>query len=121
MSKFMHHYFFIEEFLPWGCRLARDNIYLPRTPDELAAVENVYSGKGLPGCAGSVDCVHVQWDRCPSAFKGECHGKAGTPTLALEVVVAHDRQIQPVSAYNPGAQNNKTIAQNNEAIAELRR
>ena len=121
VSKFMHCCFFIEDSLPWGCCLARDNIYLPRTPDKLAAVENMYRGKGLPGRVGSVDCVHVQWDRCPSGFKGECHGKAGTPTLAFEVVVAHDQRIQLVSAYNPRAQNNKTIAQNDEAIAELRR
>ena len=121
VSEFTHCYFFLEEFLPWGCRLACNNIYLPRTPNKLTAVENKYRRKGLPGCVGSVDCVHVQWDRCPSGFKGECHGKAGTPTLAFEVVVAHDRRIQSVSTYNPGAQNDKTIAQNDNAIAELRR
>ena len=91
VSEFTHRCFFLEEFLPWGCRLARDNIYLPRTPDELAAVENEYCRKGLPGCVGSVDCVHVHWDNFPSGFKGGCHGKAGTPTLAFKVVVAHDR------------------------------
>ena len=115
-----HRQFFLNEFLLWGCRLARDIIFLPRDDTEYAAVESVYRRKGLPGCVGSIDCVHVQWDRCPSGFKGECVGKSGTPTLAFEVVAAHDGRIQSVSAYNPGAQNDKTIAQNDEAVRKVR-
>ena len=120
VSEFTHRRFFLDEFLPWGCRLARQIIFLPRDDAEYDAVESVYREKGLPGCVGSVDCVHVDWDRCPAGFRGECVGKSGTPTLAFEVVAAHDGRIQSVSAYNPGAQNDKTIAQNDEAIAKVR-
>ena len=115
-----HRQFFLNQFLSWGCRLARDNIYLPRDDTEYAAVESVYRKKGLPGCVGSIDCVHVQWDRCPSGFKGECKGKDSKPTLAFEVVCAHNGRVQSVSTYNPGANNDKTIAQNDEAVHQVR-
>ena len=88
-----HCQFFLNEFLSWGCRLARDNIYLPRDNTKFTAVESVYQKKGLPGCVGSIDCTHVQWDRCPSGFKGECKGKDSKPTLAFKVVCAHDGRI----------------------------
>ena len=119
MSEFTHWCFFLDEFLLWGCCLACQIIFLPRDNAEYDGVESVYRKKGLPGCVGLVDCVHVDWDRCPARFKGECVGKSGTPTLAFEVVAAHDRRIQSISAYNPGAQNNKTIARNDEAIARV--
>ena len=88
-----HRQFFLNQFLSWDCCLARDNIYLPRDNTEYAAVESVYQKKGLLGCVGLIDCVHVQWDKCPSGFKGKCNGKDSKPTLAFEVVCAHDGHI----------------------------
>ena len=31
--------------------------------------------RGFPGMFGSIDCVHFQWDMCPSAFHGQHHNK----------------------------------------------
>ena len=115
-----HRVFFLEKFLVWGENLACDNVFLPRTDKEYDAVESVYREKGLPGCVGSIDCVHVTWDNCRSGLKGECKGKASNPTLAFEVVVDHDRRIQSISTYNFGAQNDKTIAQHDKAVRVVR-
>jgi hypothetical protein len=29
----------------------------------LQSTMKVYEAMGLPGCVGSVDCVHIKWDR----------------------------------------------------------
>eukprot|EP00644_Phytophthora_capsici_P010099 jgi/Phyca11/120454/e_gw1.41.260.1 len=42
--------------------------------------------RGFPGCIGSLDCMHWQWELCPAAFKGQFQGKEGKPTVVLEVV-----------------------------------
>ncbi|KAG3080421.1 hypothetical protein PI124_g14462 [Phytophthora idaei] len=42
--------------------------------------------RGFPGCLGSLDCMHWQWELCPAAFKGQFQGKEGKPTVVLEVV-----------------------------------
>ena len=120
VSEMSHRIFFHEKFLLWGVRLARENIFLPRTDAEYDAVEGVYRSKGLPGCVGSIDCVHVRWDNCPAGLLGECVGKEGKPTLAFEVVVAHDRRVQSVSGYCHGAQNDKTISKHDRAVTTLR-
>jgi hypothetical protein len=53
---------------------------------------------GLPGCASSVDCVHVFWDACPPApLQIRCKGKEKYPTLVFEVVVSHIKKILSIS------------------------
>ena len=70
--------------------------------------------------SASIDCVHLEWNNCPSGFKGECKGKDSKPTLAFEVVVTNEHRIQSVSGYSPGAQNDKTISQHDLAVKLLR-
>ena len=120
VSETSHRLFFLNKFLDWGVRLAQDNIFLPRTEDEYEKVENVYRSKGLPGCVGSIDCVHLRWDKCPAGLLGECVGKEGKPTLAFEVVATNSRRIQSVSGYCHGAQNDKTISKHDRAVKTLR-
>lgn len=72
-------------------------------------VEHMYNSLGLPGCVGSVDCVHIPWDRCPAAFTSWCKGKEGVPTIAYEVSVLHTRRIIAVTTGYYGASSDKTI------------
>ena len=44
-------------------------IYMPRNDDDYRDVVGEYTARGLPGCIGSVDCVHIAWDRCPAMYK----------------------------------------------------
>ena len=42
-------------------------IYMPRNDDEYRdVVGDEYTARGLPGCIGSADCVHIAWDQCPA-------------------------------------------------------
>ena len=99
--------------------LARTSSYRGQMPN-MMQWKVCTSQKGLPGCVGSINCVHVRWDNCPAGLLGECVGKEGKPTLAFEVVVDHDRRVQSVSGYCHGAQNDKTILKHDRAVTTLR-
>ena len=50
--------------------------------------------RGFPGMFGSIDCMHWQWERCPTAWKGQfTRGDQKAPTLILEAVASHDLWI----------------------------
>ena len=83
---------------------------MPETEAEITHVLSQYDEKGFPGCVGSVDCVHLVWDKCPAACLSNCKGKGSFPTLAFEVVCSNRRKIMSVSQYFFGAVNDKTIA-----------
>ena len=77
---------------------------------EITHVEGLYGCLGLPGCVGSVDCVHIPWEKCPAGLLSSCKGKEGYPTLVFEVVVSHTCKILSVSSVFFSADNDKTIA-----------
>lgn len=95
-------------------------VYLPRTEEELRAVVNVYSTQGLPGCAGSVDCVHLAWGRCKFGTKFYHVGKEGFPTRSYEVVVDATKRVRACTPGFPGANNDKTISRHDFALHTLR-
>jgi hypothetical protein len=33
---------------------------------------------------GSIDCTHINWKRCPTAWQGSYTGKEGMPTIVLQ-------------------------------------
>ena len=101
---------FFHEF----CEFFSNNFYdvfvtVPSTPEELAKVTGIYRRLGFPGAVGSIDCVHVRWDKCPFALRSSCKGKEGYPSLAYEAVVDHHRRILSVTKSHYGARNDKTI------------
>ena len=50
--------------------------------------------RGFPGMFGSIDCMYWQWERCPTAWKGQfTRGDQKAPTLILEAVASHDLWI----------------------------
>jgi hypothetical protein len=40
-----------------------DSYVKPPEGEKLQSTMKVYEAMGLPGCVGSVDCVHIKWDR----------------------------------------------------------
>lgn len=81
----------------------------PQTAQEIRNVTGVYKRLGFPGAIGSVDCVHVRWDKCPFSLRSSCKGKEGYPSLAYEAVVDHHRRIHSVTKSHYGARNDKCI------------
>lgn len=40
---------------------------------------------------GSIDCMHWEWERCPTAWKRQfTRGDIGASTIMLEAVASHD-------------------------------
>ena len=83
--------------------LQHDFIYMPCDDEQYSFVVNEYSDMGLTGCVGSVDCVHIGWDQCPSQYFQMYTGKEGFPSIAYEVICISQEFIQAVSPSHPGA------------------
>ena len=110
--------FFHNEFCVWGVKASDTHVRMPETEDELRHVMRTYESRGFPGCVGSVDCVHLVWDKCPAGALSSCKGKGSFPSLAFQVVCDHDRRIQSVSHFFWGAVNDKTIAMCDEVSGD---
>ena len=115
-----HRNFFQNVFTEWGKGLADKLISFPKTEEEMRHLVGLFKRVGHPGCVGSVDCVHIVWDKCPAGFLSSCKGKEKLPTLAFECVVSHTKKILSVSQFFAGATNDKTIARFDEAIKKVR-
>ena len=115
VAECTHQKFFHEKFCMWGAKAAEDHICMPtRTEEEIAHVLRWYEQRGFPGWVGSVDCVHLIWDRCPASAFSACKGKGSFPTLAFEVLCSNTKKILSVSQFFFGAVNDKTIAMSDE-------
>ena len=120
VSFVTHRNFFNNVFTKWGKGLAKTLIRFPANEAEMRHVVGLFERVGHPGCVGSVDCVHIVWDKCPAGFLSACKGKEKLPTLAFEVVVSHTKKILSVSQFFAGATNDKTIARFDDAIKKVR-
>ena len=109
-----HRLFFHNEFCVWGVRASDEHIKMPESEEEIKHVVKQYEERGFPGCVGSVDCVHLVWDKCPAELASACNGKGSFPTLAFQVVCSNRRKIMSCSNYFYGATNDKTIAMADE-------
>src|SRR6056300_1943203 len=81
---------------------------------------NYYALLRLPGCIGSIDCVHVGWDCCPAECRSNATGKEGYLSLSFEVIVSHMRRILTVSSGDWGSWQDKTIVTYDEAVQKIR-
>jgi hypothetical protein len=48
---------------------------------------------GFPGMLGSIDCMHWEWEKCPTDWHGKYRGRFKKPTLILEVVASYNLWI----------------------------
>ena len=75
-SEEVHRDFFLE----WVSKMASikpEFIYMPEDDATFQKVVGEYIAHSLPGCVGSVDCVHIAWDHCPSQYFNLFKGKEG--------------------------------------------
>jgi hypothetical protein len=77
---------FFHTFMDWMVqRFYAEFITVPYD-EQLAFVVSDYEKIGFPGAVGSVDCVHIPWDRCPYEYRQmNRSGKDGFPTRVYEV------------------------------------
>ena len=91
------HQLFFHKFIKKLSSVKSEFIKYPETFEELKVVMKKYSAKKLPGCAGSIDVVHLKWSNCPAGDYNRSLGKEGYPTLAFKVVTGNDRDILGIS------------------------
>ena len=118
ISEEVHRTFFLE-WIGLMASVKKLFIYMPQDDLQLKFVTDEYKSMGLPGCVGSVDCVHVGWDQCPVQYKNMYSGKEGYPSVAYEVICTSRKFIQSVSAGHPGARNDKHIVRTDKSVMEL--
>jgi hypothetical protein len=68
-----------------------DKEYLcsPNTADVARLLQDG-EARGFPGMLGSIDCMHWEWSRCPSAWKGFFTRREKHPSMFLEAATSHD-------------------------------
>ena len=118
LSEEVHRRFFID-WVTKMSSLKAEYIYMPRDDTELKFVVGEYEELGLPGCIGSIDCVHIGWDNCPVQMKNMYTGKEGYPSIAYEVICTSRRRIQSVSFGHPGSRNDKHIVRTDQSVMSL--
>jgi hypothetical protein len=104
LREFHHHF---------ARTLAQGDVYnrWVRPPDEESEIAHSmapYSAIGFPGAIGSVDGVHIPWERCPAGHKSYYVGKEGFPTVMYNCVVNHQGRFLSVAGPFSGAKNDKT-------------
>ena len=75
------HCLLFHEFCSKMVTLYDDFIIPPKTQDEIDRVTRVYELKGLPGCIGLIDCVHILWENCPVMMCSLYQGMEGHPMV----------------------------------------
>lgn len=63
----------------------------------------------FPGKLGSVDCMHIVWKNCPTAWAGMYTGKEGQPTIVLEAIADHRRRFWHLYFGLPGSLNDINV------------
>jgi hypothetical protein len=86
---------------------------------ELQSVMESYRKLGLPGCFGSMDVTHVQWEKCWDELKFKAYDKDGVKSLAFQSVVTHNRMCIHVSVAFLGGYNDVTISRNDTFVQNL--
>jgi hypothetical protein len=118
ISEEVHRSFFLD----WTAKMStikKEFIYMPQDEATFQFVVGEYTKRGLPGCVGSVDCVHIGWNRCPTQYYNMYTGKECFLSVAYEVICTARKFIQSVSVGHPGSRNNKHIVKTDETVLDL--
>jgi hypothetical protein len=104
ISEEVHRQFF-KKWLQHMASVKDEFIFFPRDDVGHNFVVDEYASIGFPGCIGSVDCVHIGWDKCPHQWTNLYKGKELHPSVSYQVVCTSRKFIQSVSPGHPGSRN----------------
>jgi hypothetical protein len=98
------------------------DIYL-REPNEqdIARLLAVAEQRGFPGMLGSIDCMHWEWEKCPTAWHGQYRGHHKKPTIILEAVASYDLWIWHAFFGTPGSCNDVNVLHRSPVFDNLAR
>lgn len=90
----------------------------PREED-LKRILKINAGRGFPGCIGSIDCQHWEWNKCPIAWVGQYKGKEKKPTIVLEAICDAELWIWHAFFGSPGSQNDINVLDHSPTIGKI--
>lgn len=99
----------------------RDKHLHPMSPNDTRNVSDPHEREfGVAGCLGCLDCVHVCWRLCPSAWKGQFQGKTkGKASLVLEAVADCNLWFWHASFGTPGSQNDVNVIDRSPSLRSM--
>ena len=65
----------------------------PPNAEDIARLLQKAEERGFPGMISSIDCMHWEWEKCPTAWHGQYRGHFKKPTIILEAVASYDLRI----------------------------
>jgi hypothetical protein len=76
---------------------------------DIARLLSVGRQRGFPGMLGSIDCMHWEWEKCPTAWHGQYRGHYKKPTIILEAMTSYDLWIWHAFFGMPGSCNDINV------------
>ena len=107
------------EFVETVIDLYEKEYLRPPRARELEVILRQNEARGFPGMIGSIDCMHWQWENCPSSWAGMYKGHKGKPTVILEAVATQDLRIWHAFFGLPGSHNDINVLQRSPIFDEL--
>lgn len=77
--------------------------------EDIARLLRKAEERGFPGMLGSIDCMHWEWEKCPTAWHGQYRGHHKKPTIILEAVASHDLWVWHAFFGMPGSCNDINV------------
>jgi len=97
------------EFLAWPSRGA------------LKSIQANYEKRGMPGCLGCIDCVHIHWKNVPTAQRYAFVGKDGKPSFNVEAVSDKRLYCWHLSVGHPGGMNDLNVMRRSSLVQSMLR
>ena len=91
----------------------------PPRAHELQVILQQNEARGFPGMIGSIDCMHWEWENCPTALAGMFKGHKSKPTLILEAVATQDLRIWHAFFGLPGSHNDINVLHRSHVFDDL--
>jgi len=84
--------------------------YLRRqTEDKLKDILTRNAARGMPGCIGSIDCIHWQWLKFPKALADQYHDRQGKLSSVVESICDEDTYTWHFFIGAPGSYNDMSV------------
>lgn len=99
----------LNQFTRTVVAIYRSTYLRPPNEVDIARLLNVAEQRGFPGMVGSIDCMHWEWEKCPTSWHGQYRGHFKKPTIILEAVASYDLWIWHAFFGMPGSCNDINV------------
>ncbi|XP_024011309.1 uncharacterized protein LOC112086573 [Eutrema salsugineum] len=89
------------------------------TSEDIARLLHISQQRGFPGMLDSLDCMHLKWKNCPTAWAGQFAGRSGSPIIILEAVADYDLWIEHAYFGMPGSRNDINVLKASNLFSKL--